>query len=97
MNVAIVVGSIRKESYNRKLAEYLKQRYSDQIAFDIVDLRDLPFYDQDTELDPPAAVKEFKERIAASDAVLWITPEYNYSIPAYSRTRSTGYRALIRS
>ena len=81
MNVAIVVGSIRKESYNRKLAEYLKQRYSDQIAFDIVDLRDLPFYDQDTELDPPAAVKEFKERIAASDAVLWITPEYNYSIP----------------
>lgn len=54
MNVAIVVGSIRKESYNRKLAEYLKQRYSDQIAFDIVDLRDLPFYDQDTELDPPS-------------------------------------------
>ncbi|MEC0256225.1 hypothetical protein PAEVO_25050 [Paenibacillus sp. GM2FR] len=81
MKVAIVVGSIRKESYNMKLAEYLKQRYSDQIAFEILGLRDLPFYDQDIELDPPAVVKDFKERIAAADAVLWITPEYNYSIP----------------
>jgi len=81
MKVAIVVGSIRKESYNRKLAEYLKMRYADQITFEIADIRPLPFYDEDIELDPPRAVKEFKEQIAAADAVLWITPEYNYSIP----------------
>lgn len=81
MKVAIVVGSIRKQSYNMKLAEYLKLRYADQITFEIVGIRDLPHYDQDVELDPPAVVKDFKERIAAADAVLWITPEYNYSIP----------------
>lgn len=81
MKVAIVVGSIRKESYNLKLAEYIQKRYADRLTFEIVPIRDLPHYDQDVENDPSEIVKAFKKQIAESDAVLWITPEYNYSIP----------------
>lgn len=80
MKIAIVVGSTRKESYNRKLAEFVKQRYSDRLDFEIAEIRDLPLYDQDIELNPPAVVSTFKQQVASADAVLWITPEYNYSI-----------------
>ncbi len=48
---------------------------------EIASIRDLPHYDQDIENEPPAVVKEFKSKVAAADAVLWATPEYNYSIP----------------
>lgn len=78
--IAIIVGSIRKESYNQKLAEYVKQRYSDRLDFEIANIADLPLYNQDAELNPPSAVTSFKQQIANADAVLWVTPEYNYSI-----------------
>ena len=80
MKVAIVVGSIRKESFNLKLANFVKSRYGDRIDFTLADLSKLPFYNQDIENNPPASVTEFKQLIKNSDAVLWITPEYNYSI-----------------
>jgi len=81
MKVVALVGSIRKESYNVKLAAYVKNKYKEQMDVEILNLRDVPFYDQDIENDPPAAVKELREKVAAADAVLWVTPEYNYSIP----------------
>lgn len=81
MKIAAVVGSIRKDSFNLKLARYIQKKYKDQMDIELVNIRDLPHYDQDIENDPPIAVKEFKQKIKEADAVLWITPEYNYSIP----------------
>ncbi|ULL17912.1 NAD(P)H-dependent oxidoreductase [Paenibacillus sp. H1-7] len=81
MKVVAIVGSIRKESYNLKLAKFIQKRYQDRFELEILTLRDLPFYDQDIENDPPAAVKEFKGKVAAADAVLWVVPEYNATVP----------------
>jgi len=81
MKIAAIVGSIRKDSYNHKLAQYVKERYKEHFELEILSIKDLPFYDQDVELDPPANVLDFKKKVADADAVLWVTPEYNYSIP----------------
>ncbi|MBB6675216.1 NADPH-dependent FMN reductase [Cohnella nanjingensis] len=80
MKIAAIVGSIRKDSYNLKLAQYVKERYKDRFELEILSLRDLPIYDQDIENTPPEAVTKFKAKVAAADAVLWITPEYNGTI-----------------
>lgn len=81
MKVVAIVGSIRKESYNLKLAKYVQKKYKEHMEIEILSIRDLPHYDQDTELNPPQVVTEFKSKVAHADAVLWVTPEYNYSIP----------------
>ncbi|MFP3416076.1 NAD(P)H-dependent oxidoreductase, partial [Bacillus sp. SIMBA_074] len=81
MKIVAIVGSIRKESYNLKLAKYIQTRYQDRFDLEILNIRDLPFYDQDIENEPPAVVKEFKSKVADADAVLWVTPEYNGPIP----------------
>jgi len=81
MKVVAIIGSIRKESYNLKLAEYLQKKYKEHMDIEILSIRDLPHYDQDEELNPPQVVTEFKSKVANADAVLWVTPEYNYSIP----------------
>ncbi|SDI35734.1 NAD(P)H-dependent FMN reductase [Alteribacillus persepolensis] len=82
MKIAAIVGSTRKESYNLKLAKYIQERYQDKFTLDIVEIGDLPFYNQDTENEPTAEVVEFKKRIKEADAVLWVTPEYNGTITA---------------
>lgn len=81
MKVAAIVGSIRKESYNLKLARYIQNRYRHLFQLDVMNIRDLPFYDQDMESAPPQSVIDFKGNVAAADAVLWVTPEYNSTIP----------------
>lgn len=81
MKVAAIVGSIRKESYNLKLARYIQNRYQHLFQLDVLNIRDLPFYDQDIESVPSQPVIDFKAKVAAADAVLWITPEYNSTIP----------------
>lgn len=81
MKVAAIVGSIRKDSYNLKLARYIQNRYQHLFQLDVLNIRDLPFYDQDIETTPPQPVIDFKARVAAADAVLWVTPEYNSTIP----------------
>lgn len=81
MKVIALVGSIRKESLNRKLAVTMQERYQDRMTLEIADLRDIPFYNQDEEMNPPAAVRELKAKIQEADAVVIITPEYNWSIP----------------
>jgi chromate reductase, NAD(P)H dehydrogenase (quinone) len=81
MKIVAIVGSIRKESYNLKLARYVQKRYKDRFTLEILDIAELPHYNQDVENTPPAVVTEFKRKVAESDAVLWVTPEYNYSIP----------------
>ncbi|WP_458413238.1 NADPH-dependent FMN reductase [Schinkia sp. CFF1] len=81
MKIVAVVGSIRKDSYNVKLAKYIQQKYKNLFELEILSLRELPMYDQDIENNPPATVTEFKEKVAKADAVLWVTPEYNGIVP----------------
>lgn len=81
MKIIALVGSIRKASYNQKVTEYIKQRYAGKFEVEIYPLQEIPIFNQDFELDPPAIVKDLKEKILASDGVLIATPEYNHSIP----------------
>ena len=79
--VAVLVGSLRKESVNRKTAEALAA-LNPHLKFNFVEIGDLPFFDQDLEFDPPAQWVRLRKEIAAADAVLFVTPEYNRGLPA---------------
>jgi chromate reductase, NAD(P)H dehydrogenase (quinone) len=80
-NVAVLVGSLRQESFNRKLAMALSPMAPPSLNLDIVEIGKLPLYNQDMDNDPPQPSREFKQRIQSSDAVLFVTPEYNRSVP----------------
>src|SRR6266496_5130489 len=79
--VAVIVGSLRKGSFNRKMAQALIGLAPPDLKLGIEEIRDLPFFNQDNEANPPPEVVAFKERIAQADAVLFVTPEYNRSVP----------------
>ena len=79
--IAVVVGSNRRESLNRKLAEALGKLRADRLAFHSVQIDDLPIYNQDHEGNLPASVARFKGEIEAADGVLFVTPEHSRSIP----------------
>jgi chromate reductase len=82
LTVAVVVGSNRRESINRKLANALVRLAGDRIEAHFVRIDDLPMYNADLEADRPATVKRFTQEIASSNALLFVTPEYNRSVPA---------------
>ncbi len=79
--VAVLLGSLRKASLNRKLAHALAELAPPSLSFEIVEIGQLPWYDQDDEGDPPTAWVEFRARVKAADALLFVTPEYNRSVP----------------
>lgn len=79
--VAVFVGSTRPTSSNLKLAKALEKLAAGRLAFDYIEIGNLPFYDDALWNDPPAEVIRLKREIAAADAVLFVTPEYNRSIP----------------
>jgi len=79
-NVAVIIGSLRKDSVTRKLAKAFAA-LTPNLKFNIVEIGDLPHFDQDLESDPPAQWVRFREEIAAADAVLFVTPEFNRSVP----------------
>ncbi|GLC90233.1 NADPH-dependent FMN reductase [Lysinibacillus piscis] len=81
MKVVAIVGSIREKSYNMQLAQFIQKRYAEKIEVEIASLKDLPMYNQDNENEPPQTVIDFKAKVKAADAVLWITPEYNGTVP----------------
>lgn len=81
MKVVAIVGSIRKESYNMMLAKFIQKHFVDQFDLEILKLNDIPMYNQDIENDAPQVVLDFKAKVKEADAVLWVTPEYNSSIP----------------
>jgi chromate reductase, NAD(P)H dehydrogenase (quinone) len=81
-NVAVIVGSLRKASLNRKTAHALARLAPESLRLGIVEIGGLPLYDQDRDEDPPQGWRDFREAVRASDAVLFVTPEYNRSIPA---------------
>jgi len=80
--IAVIVGSLRRESWNLKMAKALMALAPESLKLEIVEIGGLPLYNEDLETDPqPAAWLEFRQRIAASEGVLFITPEYNRSVP----------------
>ncbi len=79
--VAVLVGSLRKDSINRKIANSLIGLAPPSLEAEIAGIGDLPLYNQDLDGDPPAPWREFRARIKAADAVLFVTPEYNRSVP----------------
>jgi chromate reductase, NAD(P)H dehydrogenase (quinone) len=80
-NVAVLVGSLRKESFSRKLAKAAIALAPPTLKLEIVEIGQLPLYNQDDEANPPAASVAFKQQVQKADAVLFITPEYNRSVP----------------
>ena len=80
INILGIVGSLRKGSYNHLALKAAQELVPEGAELNLVELRDIPVYDQDTELVMPAAVLEFKRRILEADAILFATPEYNYSV-----------------
>ncbi len=83
IKLGILVGSLRRESFSRKIAENVAKLLPDGVAAEWISI-DLPMYNQDLDDDgiPPRSWIDFRARIAACDACLFVTPEYNRSIPA---------------
>src|ERR1700754_164281 len=79
--IAIVVGSVRADSVNLKFARALEKLAAGRLAFSFVRIDDLPYYDDGLWQDPPASVTRFKHDIDSADGVLFVTPEFNRSIP----------------
>ena len=79
--IAIVVGSLRKDSINKKLALALAKLAPTDVVFEPLRIDDLPLYNQDDDAQPSESVKRMKAQVAASQGVLFLTPEYNRSIP----------------
>ncbi|MFZ6182707.1 NADPH-dependent FMN reductase [Nannocystis pusilla] len=80
-NIAVLVGSLRRESFNRKLATALARLAPQEFTFKQLEIGDLPLYNQDDDADQPAPTKRLKAELQAASGVLFVTPEYNRSIP----------------
>lgn len=79
--IAVIVGSLRKESFNKKLATALVRLAPADFSFETSRIDDLPLYNQDDDANPADSVKRLKGEIAAAQGLLFVTPEYNRSIP----------------
>jgi chromate reductase len=80
-NVVVIVGSLRKQSFTLKIANALAKLAPDTLKLDVVTLHNISFFNQDLEATPPADWLAFREKIHKSSGVLFVTPEYNRSIP----------------
>ncbi|MGC1404944.1 MAG: NAD(P)H-dependent oxidoreductase [Thermodesulfobacteriota bacterium] len=76
-----IAGSLRKNSFNKALLRVAAELVPEGAGLEVFDLDGIPPFNQDLESQPPDRVKEFKKKIKAADAILIVTPEYNYSIP----------------
>lgn len=82
LNIAVVVGSIRKDSYNRQFAQALVKLLPSDVQAHFIRIDDLPLYSQDSDAAPPVpTVARLRQEVEAADGVLFVTPEYNRSIP----------------
>lgn len=79
--IAVVVGSLRKDSFNRKLANAIVKLAPAEFSFKQLEIGDLPLYNQDDDAQQAASVKRLKSEISASQGLLFVTPEYNRSMP----------------
>jgi chromate reductase len=80
--VAVLVGSLRRESFSRKVANALPEFAPPELTFEQIEIGGLAFYNQDDEERPPAPWVAFRDAVRSTDAVLFVTPEYNRSVPA---------------
>ncbi|MDR0828333.1 MAG: NAD(P)H-dependent oxidoreductase [Desulfovibrio sp.] len=98
---AIIIGSLRKNSLNRKLAQALANLAPNLLTFDIIPLDAVPMFNQDLEANLPEPVLRLKEQVNAVDGVLFVTPEYNRGMPAVLKntvdwcSRPTGKGVLV--
>ena len=76
-----IAGSLRRQSYNRSALRAAKQLAPEGVTIEIFELDGIPGFNEDDEANPPAKIVELKKRIRAADALLFVTPEYNYSVP----------------
>ena len=79
--IAIIVGSLRSGSLNRKMARAICAIRDDNLDCSMVEIGDLPLYNQDLDADPPEQWQRFRAQVAAADGVLFVSPEYNRGIP----------------
>jgi chromate reductase len=97
-NIAVLIGSLRKESLTRQLVEALKGIAPPGLKLHVVEIGDLPLFNSDHEASPSPAVTAFKEQIEKADAVLFATPEYNRSVPGVLKNAiDTGSRPYGKS
>jgi len=80
-NVGVFVGSLRKDSFNRKMAHALATAAAESLKLSIIEIGHLPLYNQDDDAKPSPVWTSFRQQIKALDAVLFVTPEYNRSVP----------------
>jgi chromate reductase len=80
--IAVVVGSLRRESFNRQLANAVIKLAPSEFTFTFLRIDDLPLYNQDNDGNPPEPVKRLKREISAVQGLLFVTPEYNRSVPS---------------
>jgi len=80
--IAVLVGSLRDDSVNLKFAKALEKLAAGRLAFNYIKIDDLPFYDDALWQNGPASIKRFKSDIESADGALFVTPEFNRSIPA---------------
>ena len=79
--IAIIVGSLREGSINRKVARSICGLRNDNLDCSMIEIGDLPLYNQDLDTNPPEQWTRFRQQIAAADGVLFVSPEYNRGIP----------------
>ena len=80
--VGVIVGSIRRDSINRRLAKALMGLAPPTLTLEFIEIGDLPLYNQDLDATPPVQWQTFKKHVASVDAILFVSPEYNRSMPA---------------
>jgi chromate reductase len=81
INILGIAGSLRKDSYNQAALRAAQQLLPEACSLDTFDIAGIPLFNQDLEKYPAPAIVDFKRRISAADAILFVTPEYNYSVP----------------
>lgn len=81
LDVAVITGSLRKQSYSRKMGRAAIKLAPPGMKLSIVEIGDMQHYNEDLESDPPATFTRFRERISAADGVLFVTPEFNRGMP----------------
>jgi chromate reductase, NAD(P)H dehydrogenase (quinone) len=86
INILGFAGSLRKDSYNRALLWTAQELCPQDAKIEIFDLSEIPLFNQDLEMSPPEKVKVLKQKIKAADAILLVTPEYNFSVSSVLKT-----------
>ncbi len=80
--IGVIVGSLRKESFNRKIAKAMMELAPASLDLAFIEIDGLPYYNEDIEADAPKAWVDFRNQVKAVDGILFFTPEYNRSVPA---------------